>query len=414
MKRIFSILAVAVIAFAACTTDVTEDVAVNIPTSPDAITVSFDEDSRVQLAEGKTIWTEGDCVSVFYNSDSNDRYDFMGNTGDRKGLLIKAEDGVATTTTEEIVVVYPYKESYTLSPADKTIGVTIPAVQYYQNGSYGVGSNIMISTSSTDQFFLKSLCGWIKLQLTGDDKVTSITLKGNNNEQIAGKAVANYQDYTLALLVDTIPDGDNTEVCGLLTNETDYIREVTLDLGDGVQLTETPTEFFFSLAPQTLTKGFTITVNFANGTKMVKSTDAEIVIKRNTVQPMDSIPVEPQPASNEIWYTSIDNEVVTPYTTDVFGATIVSNEYDATKECFVITFDGPVTEIGAGAFHGCSSLTSITIPDSVTTIGAGAFNDCSSLTSITIPVSVTSIEEEAFWDCSSLTSVAIPDSVPCR
>ena len=73
--------------------------------------------------------------------------------------------------------------------------------------------------------------------------------------------------------------------------------------------------------------------------------------------------------------------------------------------------DYNVTSIGEGAFYGCSSLTSITIPNSVTSIGGSAFYGCSSLTSVTIPNSVTSIGIYAFEECTGLTSVTIPNSV---
>ena len=109
----------------------------------------------------------------------------------------------------------------------------------------------------------------------------------------------------------------------------------------------------------------------------------------------------------QIFYTSADGNIVTPYRSNDFGANVVSNKYRDGQG--VITFDAPVTSIGDSAFYDCSSLTSITIPESVTSIGGFAFSGCDGLTSITIPNSVTSIGNSAFWGCESLTSMLVEE-----
>ena len=108
-----------------------------------------------------------------------------------------------------------------------------------------------------------------------------------------------------------------------------------------------------------------------------------------------------------LYYTSNDGNIVQPYNSSVFGATILSNTY--IDGVGVIEFDAPITTIGERAFCNRGSLTSVTIPDSVTTIGDSAFSNCDSLTSVTIPDSVTTIGGWAFGNCSSLTSVYISD-----
>ena len=76
-----------------------------------------------------------------------------------------------------------------------------------------------------------------------------------------------------------------------------------------------------------------------------------------------------------------------------------------------LTLPSSVTSIGWSAFSGCSGLTSLTIPSGVTSIGWSAFSGCSGLTSLTLPSSVTSIGDQTFEGCSGLTSLTIPSGV---
>ena len=94
-----------------------------------------------------------------------------------------------------------------------------------------------------------------------------------------------------------------------------------------------------------------------------------------------------------------------------FNVTGIDGAFNGCTSLTSVTIPDSVTNIGNYAFNGCTSLTSVTITDSVTNIGNYAFNGCTSLTSVTIPNSVTSIGDSAFSSCTSLTSVTIPDNV---
>lgn len=100
------------------------------------------------------------------------------------------------------------------------------------------------------------------------------------------------------------------------------------------------------------------------------------------------------------------------YTTNNGAITITKFTCASGPLAIPSTINGlPLTTIGTGAFKGCGSITSVTIPGGVISIEADAFRSCTGLASVTIPGSVVSLGEGAFAQCSALKSLGIPESV---
>ena len=412
MKRLLLFTVVAIL-FSACVKDTVndgQDAHVVVENTPATLTVGFEDnvETRVQLDNSqKTVWTNGDLMSVFYRSDANQKWQYTGETGARVANFTLVDEGVAGETMERVVAVYPYNKDYLINTETYNIQASLPAVQTYLKDSYGLGDNIMVSQGDSDDISLKNVCGWLKLQLTGSgEKVKSITLKGNDGEQVAGDIYINSADATVTLSSDA-GSADDDELVS--------VKAVTLDCGEGVKLGAEATAFYISLPPQTFENGFTVEIECEAYLTFSKTTTKSVTIERNHIQPMaafeyDGVKIHPD---NQIRYTTSDNNAVTPYpyATEPFDANIVSNVYDDDKKCWVLSFDKDVTTIGEYAFRDCKNLTSIIIPDSVTTIGYGAFSDNTSLKSVTFPDGLTTIEGRAFYCCTSLTNVNIPAGV---
>ena len=287
-----SIFAIVAMLFAACATDQTTDV--QFADVPETLTVSFEEDSRIQLNESqKTVWTNGDFVSVFYKSNANQKWVFQGETGERTANLKRLDAGKATTSNTRVIVVYPYNVSYDFNAETYNICTQLPATQHYMADSYGLDGNIMVSSGEYNQFCLKSVYGWLKLQITGNgEKVRVINLSGNNAEQVAGEAYIYTNDATMSLAADMLTPGDDHNVGGNLIFDDTIITKLTLNCGEGVTLSQEPTSFYIALPPQTFTDGITVDIKTTDGRMMHKSSNKELVIDRNTIQPMAAFAFE--------------------------------------------------------------------------------------------------------------------------
>ena len=389
MKK-FWIMAVAATVFAGCAKDTTEDVAI-LP-QEGVLRVSIESvDSRVQLAGGETVWNEGDRVSVFYRTTGNERWKFTGATGDTEGVLEKMNGEASDTPIDKICAIYPYATRNAVG-TDGTFSFPLYVTRTYCKDSYGVGDNVMVASGDSGDLAFRNALGWIKVQLTGAETVKSIELSGNRNEPLAGTVTLN-PDLTVSGIADAV-------------------SYLTLDCGDGVKLSETPTSFYFAVPPQTFEAGITITVSTASGEEKTEVTCNPISVSRNHIVPMSERGYDDlgkEVPANQIWYTSTDGKAVTPYYSDEFGANIVSNTYADGKG--VILFDGPISKIGDLSFYTCDKLASITMPESITEIGHHAFFHCYGLRSVTIPNGVMVIGMRAFYNCTNLKSIILPNSV---
>ena len=401
MKRLLT-LVLAAIAFVACTQNEVEELTANRADVPETLTVGFEGgDTRIELNEAlKTVWTEGDEVSVFYRSYENMRWAFQGETGDRSGEVRLVSGEAGEQTMDNVVMVYPYSETYVIDITDGYVEASLPAVQSYKEGSYGAEGNIMVAESDYRQFILKSVVGWLRVELTGEgESVKSITLRGNAGEQLAGDILVNAADASCILASEGAAAEDNSEVAGNLMLEESILTEITLNCGSGVELGSEAKAFYIGLLPQTFESGVTIEVNCAGYKPMTLSTESSITIERNHIKPMAAVEhdaeldVEIDPTQipdDEIWYVMSDGTTYDVYLTtkeyghQSFDAKVISNTY---KNGYgIIKFDAPVTKINDHTFGNfwAANMTELYLPDCIEYIGTGAIHH-TGLTTLHIP-----------------------------
>ena len=226
-------------------------------------------------------WTADDRVSIFNKVTYNQEYKFTGETGDNGGTFSKVGDEFATgNAISHIVSVYPYEKSTKISE-NETLSLELPAEQLYAENTFGLGANTMVSVTSDNLLQYKNVGGYLVLRLYGENvSVSSITLKGNNGEKLAGKA-------TVTMPLDGTPSVEMAD---------DATTTITLTCETPVQLGATAEEcvlFWFVIPPTVFIDGFTIKVIDSDGEVYEKSTSKSIHVNRSRLSRMESFEIVP-------------------------------------------------------------------------------------------------------------------------
>lgn len=275
--------------------------------SPDHISVSTEQCTRVQLSdEMKTVWTEGDLLSVFRLSDANSCWRFDGSTGDAQGPLTRVSEGTATFATDYTVLLYPY-DARAVYSADSTVSTTFPGEQEYMEESYGVGANMLLASGSGDSFRMMNICSFINFRMAGSKTVKSVTLSGNNHDVLSGPVTIDVPSLSATLTGTADDDGAP-------------IKKIVLDCGEGVRLsTSDTTSFFVALMPHVFELGITMTVEYTDGSTMTKFTQESLSFERAKVYTVTDVTGAGTVDENIITVEPYDGEKATDAALDAVG-----------------------------------------------------------------------------------------------
>ena len=324
----------------------------NAPVFYATIDEQSDADTKVYAdSQLRVLWNEDDRVTIFNKNTYNQQYRFTGEDGDNAGAfrIVPSDDIIMGGDIDKIYAVYPYLESTKIS-YDGIITCALPSEQSYKENSFGIGSNTMAAMADGNMLKFKNVGGYLSLKFYGEGvSVSSITLKSNNGELIAGECKVD--------MSSGLPE--SSMVTSNATDEITMTCETPVELG---ATADDAVQFIFVLSPVTMTGGFTVTVTTSDGGVFEKSSVKERVIGRSAITPLGAMKVVP----------NYDN-VFVPFEDDNFKAYMV-NHFDTNgdgeisyDEALLITRINVHTE-NIASVHGieyCLNLQSLECQGSV-------------------------------------------------
>ena len=295
MKKIF-LFASAVALLASCSKDFTDDAAAPSIQGNNRIIASYEADSnagsRSHLDGRVAGWDNGDALGVFAAtaSDATNAYfgfDGTAFTGDLQ--MVKGND---------FYVYYPWSAGKTISNKN-VLTLSIPATQYYnhkyaaQYGSYAAGMVPAVAKvegvdkSKDLELELRPVVSYIGIPISGVGTVGSVTMTMTTSDESEGVVLsgnltvdfANPNEDETKLYWDN--KMDKTEFS--ITNPTGNGKKITLNCGEGVELSRTDAKYFVFVVPAyiDLSNGvkFTITVSDKEN-KNLQSYDRELTAEQ--------------------------------------------------------------------------------------------------------------------------------------
>ena len=242
------------------------------------------------------LWSDGDKLVAFMKTTLGVKYQimeqFVGTTTGGFSKLNEPGNEDDLESGQELdhnVVLYPHsydvwcmKNDDNVPTQSYRLNVMLPEAQSYEENTFGIGTFPMIAVSPDNKLTFRNICGGLKLQFKGVDKIKSIKLEGLGGEKISGKStVVGYVDGSAPVIT--------------MASDDESYSHVILDCGEGVQLSETtPTTFIIAVPPMEFASGLKITVTDTDGLSRTLKNSSSNTIKSSSLLTFPVITYEPE------------------------------------------------------------------------------------------------------------------------
>ncbi|MBQ2521229.1 MAG: hypothetical protein II537_00835 [Bacteroidales bacterium] len=291
MKKFYTIFAMAAVAaaFASCNKVET----LNQP-AENQISIRVGTESKTLLRTGNEVrWSSYDQIRVF--DTNNDGFRFTTEQSDVATATFTCAEEGGWTGGVPVMAIHSFRGSINQTEFDGTkVTAQMNHNQVIQNNkSYARDASLSIGVVGQDGGDyvideMKNCFSLIKFQLENKD-ITSVKMRGNNNEVLAGWVKVSYNDGNPTWEVD----GDNGQKELIITaggknsghsaTKTFFSVEDTDDSGaDVVGI------YYIAVLPQTLSAGLTLEIEKLGGLVATRTIDASITLNRSKIREFEA------------------------------------------------------------------------------------------------------------------------------
>ena len=264
-KNLYFLMAVAAMASVSCLKeDFNAEQQPQIPADAVTITAVAENDPalKTSLSAGKVLWHNNDAVSVWNGSAAGE---FVTADPDGSESVMFVASSLEYQQADSYLALYPHSSEAVF--ADGKVSATVPATQEAYAGGFAKGVNVAVASGSGESLLFRNVCGYVKFTVpAGMTDLTKVEFAANDpQESLAGNVNV------------TIADEPSAEVTS--EGSASVSLEGTFEAG---------ASYYIAVLPQTLSKGFTITMTRGQKTSTM-TTDKPFTISRSKAKPVGEL-----------------------------------------------------------------------------------------------------------------------------